>query len=228
MFRNAFWLTLIGGACVAIVAGFLQASVTTHPPPVAELRSLHALATLPPAAVLRGYDTRTTDPFAQDDVVVDRQRSAQAVWQRPRLAAVVGLCGASAVVEGAFLRLGFPLAFVLDPNASQAVQVARMVRDAGDPLFVQVDAPPGALEVAGFRSRFGGLDGIAARDPAGMPAALRGSGLTFFDERGDADAAPFAAARVALIARDVTADDRTGSGYVNFMLERAAAISRRA
>jgi hypothetical protein len=131
------------------------------------------------------------------------------------------------VVDAEFLRLGFPVAFVIDPHAGQAAKVAQLVRGAGQLLFVQVAGAPSDAALEGLRSRLGPFDGVAARDATGMAAALRGTGLTFFDERGDAGTAAFAASHVALIQRDVTADDRTGTGYVTFMLERAAALSRR-
>ncbi len=226
MLRNAFWVLLIAGASAAILAGFLQASVTTHPPPLAQLRA--SPAPLPRSLVAAGVaDQSIEDPFAQDDVVVDRPRPPQPQWQRPRLVAFVGVCGGSVAAVSPFLRLGFPLAFVLDPQAAGASRVAALVRDSGQALFVQLAAPPNAAALARLRRLLGTFDGVAARDGAGMAAALRGTGAAFFDERGDADPAAFVAAGVALIRRDATVDDRSGQGYVAFMLGRAAALSRR-
>ena len=42
-----------------------------------------------------------------------------------------------------------------------------------------------------------------------------------------ADASEFTTAGVPLVQRDVTADDRGATGYVSFMLSRAAGLSRR-
>ena len=121
-----------------------------------------------------------------------------------------------------------PIAFVIDPHAAQAAAFARLVRDANQTLFVQVGAPPNAARLDALHRSLGAFDGVAAREPGGMAFALRGTGLTFFDERGDAaDPNEFAAAGVTLVRRDVTADDRSAAGYVAFMLSRAAALSRR-
>ena len=61
-----------------------------------------------------------------------------------------------------------------------------------------------------------------------MPQALNGSGLVFFDERGDADRGDFATNGVQIVQRDTTVDDRTGAAYIRFMLDRAAMRSRKA
>ena len=233
MIRNAFWATLIVGALAAIVAGFFQASATTHPPPVAQLRSAQQ-AERQPAPVARtaegggAPDRATNDGFASDDVVVERVRAVQSQWQPERLALIVGLCGKSVAAESGFLRLGFPAAFVVDPQAPQAAAFSKYVRDAGQALFVQVPGPPDAASLDRLRRALGPFDGVASRDAAGMAAALRGSQLAFFDELGNsANAASFAALGVQLYQRDVTADDRSGPGYVSFMLARAAGLSRR-
>ena len=55
-----------------------------------------------------------------------------------------------------------------------------------------------------------------------MATALAGTGLEFFDERGDADPAPFVAAHVRFVTRDATVDDRSAETYIEFMLARAA------
>ena len=230
MLRNAFWLVLCAGALTAIAAGFVQASFTTHPPPLAQVR--RAPPPLPPraapAAAVNAAGAAPADEFTADDVVVERTRSDHSQWQPERLMLVVGLCGRAIAVESGFLRLSFPVAFVVDPNAAQAPKFAELVRSAGQTLLVQVTAPPSAAALTALHARLGAFDGVAAHDAAGMLPALRGTGLTFFDERGDsANAATFAAAQVALVQRDVTADDRASPGYVRFMLARAASLSRR-
>jgi len=228
--RDAFWIGVIVAALAAIAAGYVQAVVTTRPPPVATLRAntndagglgeSRAAPHLP--------DWIANDAFAQDDVVVERARPVAPAWRREQLAIFVGLCGRSVAAESGFLRLGIPLAFVVDPQAAQARAFAQLVRDAGDALYVQVAWPPGGAALRRFRGALGSFDGLASRNAGGMAAALRGSGLAFFDERGNA-AQPleFAAAGVPLIRRDVTADDRGAPGYVAFMLARAADLSRR-
>jgi polysaccharide deacetylase 2 family uncharacterized protein YibQ len=230
--RNAFWWVLIAGALAAIAGGFVQGVATSRPPPVAVLRSSkHAPEHLPPA--LRalahgGAGGAVNDLFAQDDVVVERPRANASDWRNEQLSIVVGLCGESVAAQSGFLRLQVPLAFVVDPHAAQAAAFAKLVRDANQTLFVQVGSAPSAATLASLRRSLGAFDGVAARDARGMAPALRGSGLTFFDERGDAaDPNEFAANGVPLVRRDVTADDLGSAGYASFMLSRAAGLSRR-
>jgi polysaccharide deacetylase 2 family uncharacterized protein YibQ len=186
---------------------------------------------LPPVqrAIVRGGSGGAVDDlFAQDDVVVERVRPSANNWHSEQLAIVVGLCGESVAAQSGFLRLGDPMAFIVDPHASQAAAFAKLVRDANQTLLVQVTAPPSAVTLASLRRTLGAFDGVAARDARGMAWVLRTSGLIFFDERGDsADSSEFATAGVTLFRRDVTADDRSSAGYVAFMLSRAAGLSRR-
>jgi polysaccharide deacetylase 2 family uncharacterized protein YibQ len=230
--RNAVWLVLIAGALAAIVGGFVQGVTSAKPPPVAALKSSkHETQHLPPAltALVRGGNGgAVTDLFAQDDVVVERQRASANNWRNEQLAIAIGLCGESVAAQGGFLRLSFPLAFILDPHAAQARAFAQLVHDAGQTLLIQVSQPPSAVTLASLHRQFGAFDGVAARDSNGMSATLRGSGLLFLDERGDdADANAFASDGVTLVRRDVTADNQSASGYVAFMLSRAAGLSRR-
>jgi hypothetical protein len=230
--RNAFWLTLIAAALAAIVAGYVQGLATTHPPPVAQLRGGAHGADEPAPAALHALqrsaaDASVLDAFALDDVAVVRARPVSDGWQREQLVLFVGLCGQSVAAESGFLRLGVPLAFVVDPHARQAAAFAQLVSNAGDPLFVQVSVAPNAAALAAIRRKFGAISGVASRTTAGMAPALAGSGLAFFDERGDATVAAFAQAGVGLVRRDFTADDRSGPGYIDFMLARAATLSRR-
>jgi len=228
--RNAFWLVLIGGASAAIGAGFVQASLTTHPPPLAQLRvAPRSEARVRPAPPFAGDADRTAqDAFAQDDVVVARVRTVQEQWQRAKVAAFVAECGTSVAAIAGFLRLGVPVAFVVDPAARNAETVASVVRDAGQSLFVQAQRAPDAAAIADLRRQLGPFDGVAGRNDAGMAAALQATGLAYFDERGNADPRSFQRYGVPLVRRDVTADDRSREAYVAFMLERAAALSRRA
>lgn len=227
--RNAFWWALIAGALAAIGAGYLQAIVQTQPPPVAQLRShVEALPSLEPGVRREPESQTVDDAFAKDDVVIDRARTPRPQWQAEQLQLVVGICGSSVGAESGFLRLHYPVAFVVNPAAPQARTFADLVRSNGDALLVQVDEPPAPRTLAAFRRAIGQFDGIASRHTAGMAIALRGSGLTFFDERGDsANADTFSRMGVSLVRRDLTADNRSGLGYVIFMLGRAAELSRR-
>jgi polysaccharide deacetylase 2 family uncharacterized protein YibQ len=229
--RNAFWLALIVGALAAIAAGYAQATLQTRPPPIAQVRAEPAARAARNAfriaSRVRDPGRNANDAFSHDDVVVDRARPSAARWQSERLALFLGLCGYSLAVEDRFLRLRVPVAFVVDPGASQARAVSALAHAAGNGVFVQVGAPPSAAALAAMHGELGAFDGLASESAAGMPKALRGTGLSFFDERGDAAPGAFSAAGVRLIRRDVTADDRSERGYVTFMLERAAELSSR-
>jgi polysaccharide deacetylase 2 family uncharacterized protein YibQ len=229
--RSAVWWALIAGALAAIVAGYVQGITSTQPPPFATLRATaRETPHLPPAlrALVRApAGGAVNDLFTQDDVVVERPRASGDNWREEQLAIVIGLCGQSVVADSRFLTLGVPLAFVVDPHAAQAAAFAKLVRNGGQTLFVQTASAPSAGTLAALHRIIGSFDGIASRSADGMAIALRGTGLMFFDERGDADERPFAAAGVPLVLRDVTADDRSSTGYVAFMLSRAAGLSRR-
>jgi polysaccharide deacetylase 2 family uncharacterized protein YibQ len=226
--RNAFWLTIIAASALAIGAGFFQASLTTHPPPLVRMRGTSRSTPQPLVAQTKQSGALQTDAFAFDDVVVQRPRSDVEEWRPARLAVVVAICGYSVVAESQWVRIGLPFAFVVDPTAPNAVGMASLVRDAGDGLFVQLDAPPTASQLIRLHLRLGAFDGVASREATGMARALRGSGLTFLDERGDrAVASEFARNGVRLLQRDVTADDLSAPGYIAFMLGQASAISRR-
>lgn len=227
--RTAFWWTLVAGALAAIGTGYVQGTVRTQPPPLVRLRSTTAIVPWPDLAVKREPQTPTIDDaFADDDVVVDRARVPRSHWQSEKLQLVVGVCGASVAAESGFLRLHYPIAFIIDPAAAQARTFADLVRNNGDAVLVQADEPPGPQTLAAFHRTIGPFDGVASRRAAGMALALSGTGLTFFDERGDgANANAFARMDVPIVRRDVTADNRSGLGYVTFMLGRAADLSRR-
>lgn len=224
--RNGLSLLIIALALASIVAGFLSGQSASHPPPTVVLHP--ARVPSPQPDVSADPDTHVDDLFSGDDVVVDRPLARLSNWLPERLEIVVGLCGRSVAVESGFLRLGYPIAFDLDPNGAEAVKFAQVARGAGNLLYVHVDSAPSRAQIDALRTRLGPFDGIASRAPARMAKALERTGLAFFDERGDADAAPFAHAGVSLLRRDVTADNHTEATYVTYMLAHAAARSRRA
>ncbi len=216
--RNWFWSSLIALSLVAIVAGYLSGSGAARPPS-AVVRG--AARTVPPRRP-RIREIAVRDLFSRDAVEIGHPLMAR-VGRRPqRLSIVVGLCGQSVAVESGFLGLGVPLAFDLDPHAAQAAAFAGDIRAAGDRLYVHLQRPPSAGELASLRAQLGPFDGIASRRPAGMAAALAGQGLAFFDERGDAGAGPFRAGGIAFVQRDMTVDDREQRPYIAYMLRRAA------
>lgn len=226
-------LVVIVLALASIVAGFLGGQASSHPPAIVVLQP-----SAPPAgiavnsknlaALMRHVsDGAVVDPFSDDDVVVERKPDDARNWRVPRLTFVVGLTGNSAIVESQFLRLNVPVAFDLDPTAHDAAAFGKLVRASGDALFVHVGSAPAAAQIQSLIGRFGPFDGIASHADDGMAAALRGTGLMFFDEEGDAAPAPFAKARVPLLQRDVTIDNRTSETYISYMLGRTALRARR-
>lgn len=221
-----FWLAVIALALTAIVSGYVSGRATA--PPALALR---ARASPPPAvhAVLRDpSDSAADDIFSADDVVVDRSPAVTARWLEPALSVVVGLCGGSAPIDAQFMRLNVPIAFDIDPNAGEAVEVARLAHESGDVVLLHVGTAPSQSQLARLRARFGDFDGIASRTSERFVQALNGTGLLFFDERGDADAAEFTGAGIPIVQRDETVDDRTARSYIRFMLERAVQRSQHA
>jgi polysaccharide deacetylase 2 family uncharacterized protein YibQ len=226
MRSQAFWLAVIALALAAIAGGYVSGSATARVPAATGVRARSAISV---HAVLHDpSDSSVRDLFSEDDVVVDRSARASSRWEAPQLAVVIGLCGESPQIEAAFMRLDVPLAVDVDPRAAQAASVAQLAREAGDAVFVHLDAAPTPGQLARLRSRFGAFDGVASRSSERFVQALDGTGLSFFDERGDADADEFRATAIPLAQRDVTVDDRSAQSYVRFMLGRAVLRSQHA
>ncbi len=217
--RNWFWSLAIAFALVAIVAGYLSGRGVASAPqmPVPRAGRTSASARRP-----RISEVAVRDAFSSDPVEIGHPRMAR-VGRRPqRLSIVVGLCGQSVAVESGFLGLGVPLTFDLDPHAAQAAAFAADVRAAGDRLYVHLERPPNASELASLRAQLGAFDGVASRRSAGMASALTGHALVFFDERGEAVARSFSRHHVPFVQRDMTVDDRAQRSYIAYMLRRAA------
>jgi polysaccharide deacetylase 2 family uncharacterized protein YibQ len=222
---EAFWVTVIVLALAAIGAGYMSGASTARVPHHVTLAP-HAAPSVHP--VLRDpSDAAVVDLFSRDDVVVERARTVALRWAQPKLAIVVGLCGFSAAADARFAALSLPVAFDIDPDAPNAVQSAQLAREAHDLIFAHVGTAPTVAQLARLQHRLGHLDGIASRESDGFVQSLDGTGLMFFDERGDADADDFTRVGIPVVQRDVTADDRTAATYVRFMLQRAAQQSER-
>lgn len=224
---TAVSLTVIALALAAILGGYFSGQAGARPP---EVVTLHP-APSPGASVhpvsAGSSDSPVVDLFSDDDVVVDRARAAASAWLPERLSVVVGLAGESAALDGEFLRLGLPVAFDLDPHGNEADRVARYVTSQGLVLLIHVNVVPSPATLKGLQRRFGRIDGLASQTTQGMADALRGTGLLFFDERGDGDAASFAENGVRYVARDARVDDHSSPSYITFMLQRTALRSER-
>jgi|SRR5579863_7551696 len=226
MRSSAISLAVIGLALAAILGGYLSGRTGAQPPSFVQLHDRSPDRAT--RAVLRdASDSVVSDAFSDDDVVVERPVTAAEHWFPERLAFVIGLAGGSAAVAAQFLRLDVPVAFDLDPSAAEARKVAALVKGRGDVLLLHVGHVPSSEALAALRVRFGDIDGLASRDDSGEAELLAGSGLMFFDERGDADPRSFTERGVPLVARDTTVDDRSARTYIAYMLDRAAVRSAR-
>jgi len=222
---QAFWLAIIALALAAIVGGYVSGNAAAPPlqrpavqPHVAA--SVHAVLKDP-------SDSSVVDEFSEDDVVVDRPQRATEHWLAPRLAIVVGLCGYSPSNDAAFMALKIPIAFDVDPAAPQASDVVELARESGDVVLLHLEQAPTQAQLARLRRRFGRFEGVASRTTRGFVQALDGTGLLYFDERGDANPEEFTEVDIPFVQRDETVDDRTARSYIRFMLARAVSSSQR-
>jgi polysaccharide deacetylase 2 family uncharacterized protein YibQ len=221
---RSFWLAVIALALAAIVAGYVSGRATAPP---SLRRSAQPRVAASVHAVMRDpSDSRVNDLFAADEVVVERPGRASANWLEPQLSIVVGLAGASPSMDAAFMQTKVPIAFDIDPSAAQATDVAQLAHESGNVVLLHLEHAPTQTQLAQLRRRFGSFDGVASRSPDGFVQSLDGTGLLFFDERGDADADEFAAVGIPIVQRDATVDDRTARSYIRFMLARAVQRSQ--
>ncbi len=217
-FGLIFWSLIAACGTAAIVSGFVSDArnaprPTPHPSPTTRPASPTPLPTF------RGSDT-----FGADwDVVVDRSPEPNPDGSA-RIAIAVGPCGTNAALDAAFARLDLPIALVIDPAGVDALATAALARSQGKPFYVQVGRVPSPAKLASLLKKFEGATGLASDAGRAMPAALAGSGLAYFDERGDIDPALFSKAGTPLIRRDLSVDDRDATGYVDYMLQRAVAL----
>ena len=224
MRSQAFWLSVIALALAAIVAGYVSGNATT-PPPLHRAAQPRVVASV--HAVMRDpSDSHVNDLFTIDDVVVERQQRATTHWLEPQLSVVVGLAGNSPAIDAKFMETKVPIAFDIDPSASQATDVANLAREAGDIVLLHLEHAPTQTQLAQLRQRFGAFTGVASRGTEGFVQSLDGTGLLFFDERGDADLGEFSAVGIPIAQRDATVDDRTARSYIHFMLARVVQRSQ--
>ncbi|HTZ55535.1 MAG TPA: divergent polysaccharide deacetylase family protein [Candidatus Acidoferrum sp.] len=222
--RSAFWLAVIALALAAIIAGYVSGNATT--PPALHRNAQPRVAASVHAVMRDPSDSRVSDVFAGDDVVIDRPQRATSRWLEPQLSIVVGLAGDSPSIDAAFMQTNVPIAFDIDPSSAQATDVAQLAREAGDVVLLHVERAPTQTQLAQLRKRFGAFDGLASRVSDGFVQSLDGTGLLFFDERGDADGGEFSAVGIPIVQRDATVDDRTARSYIHFMLSRVVQRSQ--
>jgi polysaccharide deacetylase 2 family uncharacterized protein YibQ len=221
---RSFWLAVIALALTAIIAGYVSGNATT--PPALNGNTRRHVTTSVHAVMHDPSDSRVSDLFTEDDVVVERPQRATTRWLEPQLSIVVGLSGNSPSIDAAFMQTKVPVAFDIDPAAAQATDVAELAREAGDMVLLHLEHAPTQSQLAQLRKRFGAFNGVASRATDGFVQSLDGTGLVFFDERGDADASEFTAVGIPIVQRDATVDDRTARSYIRFMLTRVVQRSQ--
>ncbi len=172
-------------------------------------------------AAVRAPADALHDPFAQDDVVVERIATTHGISNTGSIVVAIAECGRNAALDDLAVALPFPAVLIVDPNGRDAKRAATLAYDRGKAVYVQTDDVPPESVLAQWRREFARFDGIASLRWEGASARLGGSGIAFFDERGDADAMRFGADGVALLRRDVTIDDRSEQGYIGYMLHQA-------
>lgn len=173
------------------------------------------------------------DAFAQDEAVA-LDPSASDVRDDARLTIVIVDAGHSAALETPFLELGVPVTLIVDPQAPQANEIARLALQSGAQTYVQADAPLQRVTIdalhrafphaAGVAVRFDGDDGVSEQ----AAASLRRVNWGVFDEYG-ANALlerRFNAAGVRYAGRSITVDDHVQRTYVAFMLQQAVHLAR--
>ncbi|HUY11208.1 MAG TPA: divergent polysaccharide deacetylase family protein [Candidatus Dormibacteraeota bacterium] len=213
--RNAFWILVALFALWAFIYGAIH---PPKPPPIPAPTALPRRAPVGP---------ERRDLFSGDPVIAGRTPRGAFVPGPARLVAMVGLCGASLRAERTLLAAHFPWGVDLDPRARDARSVAAFAHSRGDPLFIHVNHAPDSARLARWRTRFGSYVGIGTQHPNRMLAALAGSNLVLFDERGASSAEAFSRTDVRLIRRDIRIDDRASVPYIEYMLEQATALARR-
>ncbi|MHB8461844.1 MAG: hypothetical protein ACYDA1_04295 [Vulcanimicrobiaceae bacterium] len=211
-------VVVIIAAIVVIIAGAIQNRVIEHQREVIRRTTPDGMA--PHSGI------RNIDRFADDPVVVPCATMNAAPLHNPMLRLFLVGAGQNQISDHDLFSLSVPSAVVVVPKGRDAKNVVRRAQQYGSPVFIQLDGALGSRQIQQDRARFGGIAGYAGRDASAARMALAGSGLSFFDERGDAAAASYRAAGIRYFGRAVTADNDEGNGYISFMLKRAVTMSR--
>ena len=211
-------VVVIIAAIIVIVAGAVQNRAVEHKREVIRRTTPDGMA--PRSGV------RNIDRFANDPVVVPCATMNAAPLHNPMLRLFLVGAGQNQASDHDLFSLSVPSAVVVVPQGHDAKNVVRRAQQYGSPVFLQLDGRLQAGQIQRDRARFGAIAGYAGRDASAAREALSGSGLSFFDERGDAAAGAYRAAGIRYFGRSVTADNDEGSGYIAFMLKRAVTMSR--
>ena len=221
---QAFWLAIIALALAAIVGGYMSGREPRRRRALvysrASRRARTRCCTIPRihASTISSRPTTSSSIVRSCSPNIGSRRNLRSWW----------VCAdAAPSIDAAFVQMRVPIAFDVDPSAAQAVMVVQLAREAGDLVLLHLENAPTQWQLAQLRKRFGTFDGVASRSSERFVQSLDGTGLLFFDERGDADAGEFSAAGIPIAQRDETVDDQTARGYIRFMLARAVQRSQR-
>ncbi len=211
-------VVVIIAALIVIVAGALQNRV------IEQKREVIRRTT--PDGMAPHSGIRNRDRFADDPVVVPCATMNAAPVQNPMLRLFLVGAGENQASDHDLFSLSVPSAIVVAPRGRDAKNVVQRAKKYGSPVFLQLYGRLQAGQIQRDRAYFGAFAGYAGRDASAAREALIGSGLSFFDERSDAEAQAYRDAGIRYFGRSVTADNDEGSGYISFMLKRAVTMSR--
>lgn len=224
--RSAFWVLVVVFSGCALLGGYFSGRAAA-PPLVFETPAPDPGVT----GVLQQNET-ADDDFAGDAAVVADAPGGE-IDKDSRLSFVLVDCGQSVPLESLFLRLGVPLALVVDPVEPAAHATAAQARQFGKMVFVQAALPLSAHDIRALQDEFPGIAGIAIRVDRqridnGVLRALRDAGLRLFDEYGGYRSVQkrAVAAGVRYLRRTITIDDDLEPSYVAYMLDEAVRLGR--
>jgi len=239
---DLIWATILGGSLLAIGVGFAGGR---HYGTTA-LRPVPLPAAIPPAEIrprtldraLRGsgsFDAGDDDPdpYGDPDHAVATRPAGWAPpafderHERPRVAVLVVGADRAAAALAPFLAEPFPLAVAITPDLG--APALRAAREAGKTALVDCGGADLGAIVALRRAGAAGIV-CSTADPARADALLAANRDGFvFDDLVESDAL-YRAARAhgrPAVSRDVVADARDESAYVDFLFAQALAIARR-
>jgi polysaccharide deacetylase 2 family uncharacterized protein YibQ len=241
---TAFWSIVLIGSTVSIGAGFVGGRsvglagalpvADRHrdddglPAPVRQRllrRSLFGAHSLDAAGAF--------DPYSDPDLGVSERRRSPAfdsADERAKIAVIVVDAGRAGPGLEPFVSSPLPFTLAVAPGDDDARSTAEAIEAAGKTVVVDASHAPPARVAALLRAGAGGV--IASLDERRATALLRGIDQRAFvvDASLAEDDALARAARSLhrqVYVRDVIADARDDTGYVNFMLRDALAIAQR-
>jgi polysaccharide deacetylase 2 family uncharacterized protein YibQ len=240
---TAFWSIVLLGSSLSIGAGFVGGRSIVD---AGALKPV-SLDTNLPAPIRQHFLTRAligphsldaalgVDPYGDPDLGVVTQpaprTSFDAQDQRAKIAVIVVDAGRAGPGLKPFLGSGLPLTYAIAPSDDDAIEIVQGI--VGDGREVLVDDSPAAkpaavakLIAAGALGVMGSLDGDRA---AALMRAVGHNAIVVDAVLGEDDEVAAVGRRTAhrTFTRDVIADARDDSAYVDFMFRDALGIAQR-